>query len=698
VFRRVSEFAAVAVLLPASLGALPFAASGLAAQAPGVDVAAPDAPTPSDPGEWNAPETLDLIRRARQLRQSNAVDPDLRTYAAEARGYVYFFFDRPDSAETVLVKADQVALDVWWRAPSHTRQTIVGLRDEKLLPTKIRYHLDHLTVVQDDFGDLIRLGDGDEVTSVVHPVAPGAETLYDYRLSDSLTISYAGGVVRVHEVRVRPRDFDRPGFVGSIYLDRDRAAIVRMRFSFTPASYVDDYLDYIRVSLDNSLWEGRWWLPYRQEIEIRREIPVFDMMAGSTIRGSFDIRSYDFNVELPDDSFVGRSVRAVSPARQRSFEFERGLFDELEETGGLRPPPSIVEVETQVREVAENHVMSGLVPIRLHGGRLSDFARYDRAEGIFVGAGLTLRPYGTLLVRSTGGYAFGRKRGSGAIELSRGNDADAGWASTLEASWDALGDIGGYTGATLLENTISSAAGSEDYLDPYFRRGVTLSLRSRGEHRVGLQLRFERHLGATDVVSDGPTTEFRPVRSILEGTLGALTLSGRFSLPGSGSMDLRAEAGRLAGHDYASLDGSTRWAFSSVPERWSGEISLAGGVVSNGAPPQKAWLLGGRYTLLGHEYRLFAGRAYWLAKGEVTVPVRPPWLGIRAIAAVGSTHLGTWQLPADWNARDSRGLRGTVGLGLSIGYDAFRFDVGRAVWGTGWEALVSLAPQFRSWL
>ena len=42
-------------------------------------------------------------------------------------------------------------------------------------------------------------------------------------------------------------------------------------FTFTPASYVDPYLDYIRVSLDNALWLGRHWLPRRQETEIRRE-------------------------------------------------------------------------------------------------------------------------------------------------------------------------------------------------------------------------------------------------------------------------------------------------------------------------------------------------------------------------------------------------------------------------------------------
>jgi hypothetical protein len=649
---------------------------------------------------WNDPAVLELVRRARDLRQSDAVDPDFRSYTAAARGYVYFFFDRPDSADRVLVKADQVALDVGWRAPSHTRQTIVGLRDEKLLPTDIRYHLDHLTIVQDDFGDRIVLGDGDEVSAVVHPMALGAEARYDFRLTDSLTISYAAGAeeVRVYEVTVRPRDFDEPAFVGSVYLDRDRAAIVRMSFSFTPASYVDPYLDFIRVSLDNSLWMERWWLPYRQQIEIRREMPFFDLLAGSVIRARFEIRDYDFNADLAAEAFQGRTVRSLSVAEREAFPFERGLFDDLEESGGLSTPPAIEEVETRVRAAVEDQVMSGLAPIRLHGARISDFARYDRAEGVFVGAGVALQPVRSVQVRATGGYAFGRGRASGTLRVSDPSTSTGAWTPSLEAYVDALGDIGGHVGATLLENTITSAAGARDYLDPYFRRGVSLSVRSgvRPEWSVGL--RFESHRQARDVVSDGPESEFRPVRSIDEGELGAVEIGLKLGLPGSGRLGLKATGGRLGNKDFASLDADARWRFQHADGQWTAETSVTAGVVSAGAPAQTLYLLGGRHTLMGHEYRLFAGHMYWLARGEVTVPLRPPWVGIRGFAALGSTVLHDAQLPADWAARDSWGLRGAVGLGLSLGWDSLRFDVGRAVWGTGWEAMLSVAPEFRAWM
>ena len=647
---------------------------------------------------WNDPQVLQLVERARTLRSSTAVDSTFRSYQTTARGYVYFFYDRLDRGENTLVKADQIALDVYWQAPNSTKQVIVGQRDEKLLPTDIRYHLDHLTVVQDDFGDAMRMGDGDEVEAVTHPVAPGSESVYDFLLVDSLSLRYAGGTeeIRVYQVRVRPRDFERPGFVGTIYLDQASAAIVRMSFSFTPASYVDPYLDYIRVSLDNSLWLGRHWLPYRQEVEIRREIPVLDVMAGSVIRGRFEIGAYEFNGALPLSLFAGPRVSAASPAQRAAFPFERGLLDDVEREG-LVVPPSLEEVRTEVAQVVENRVMSGLDPLRVHFAAISEAARYNRAEGLRVGAGFTLRPEGNLTLRLSGGYSFGRRVPSGSIVATR---TGAGRVQPrLEAYWDVLGDIGGYPGAATLENTISAASGKKDYTDPYFRRGATLTFGGAAGTGPSVGFRWEEQRSAEDVVSDDPTdTEFRPVLSIDEGTLGALLLQAPIGIPGGGTATLTGEVGRLAGRTFGTAGAEILWEIRSPELPWHGEVSLGGGAVTGRAPAQSLYFLGGRWTLPGHDYRAFAGERYGLLRAEATYPIVWPYVGIRLIGAAGATYLGSRSLPADWIVKDSNGLRASVGAGLSIGYDAMRVDLARGVPRGGWEVLFSVARQFRAWL
>lgn len=643
---------------------------------------------------WNDPRVLELLDRARVVRSSAVVDSSFRAYSAEARGYVYFFIDRPDSDERTLVKADQIALEIYWRAPNQTGQRIVGLRDRKLLPTNIRYHLDHLTVVQDDFGDRIRLGDGDEVSAVIHPVAPGAADVYDYRLADSLSIRYGGGEdeVRVYEVRVRPRDPDRPGFIGSVYLDRANAAIVRMSFTFTPASYVDGYLDYIRISLDNSLWEGRHWLPYRQEVELRRELPQLDFLAGSVIRGRFEIGSYEFNPPLEDAPFNVRGVTAASPADRAAFPFEEGLFDDLEREG-LAPPPSLEEIRSRAREIVADRALSGLGPLRLHVPSVSDVARYDRAEGFFVGAGLNLRPIAGTLARVSGGYAFGREKPSFLVSFAGESEAIV---PVLEARWDALRDIGPIPATVPVLSSFGAALLDEDYLDPYFVRGARVTLRGpRPGEGWSASLSLERHESARLVVAG----DFRPVRAVDEGTLGALELSAPLPLPAGGEGRTTGMVGRLGSSGFATLRGSALWRIGSRGAGWSGVAAADAGVGTVETPAQARFLLGGPGTLPGHGVRAFEGRAFWLARAEATHPLAVPWLGVRLTGSVGATHLADAdRLPDAWSGLTSDGVRASVGVGLSFGWDVLRLDLARGLPDGGWALVFSVEPRFHPFL
>ena len=648
---------------------------------------------PSDPEPWNGPRARALIERAQAARRESS--GALGSYRADAHGYVYFFIDQPDQAEHVLVKADQVALELFWKAPDRARQRLVGRRDEKVLPTRIRYHLDHLTVVQDDFGDMIRLGDGDEVSAVVHPVAPGAGAVYDYLLTDSLTLAYGvdGSEVRVYELRVRPKDMGRPGVIGSVYVDRARAAIVRMSFSFTPTSYVDDYLDHITISLDNSLWDGVHWLPYRQEIEIRREIPLLDFSSGSVIRTRFEIGGYDFETPIDDDLFDGTTLLAVSPARREAFPFDRGLFDEIDEEG-LTVSTTMEEVRSQVREVAEEEVLSGLDPLRLSLDGLSDFARYNRAEGLYLGGGFTARPRGGLRARASAGYAFGRRGPSGVLRLTgEGERRGPG----LSLYWDDVVDIGRNPGATPMTNTIGAASAGEDFLDPYFRRGVTAG-RAVAGGPVVLSVAWERHRSAESVVDSTETRPFRPVRGIDDGDYLATKLSYERVRPARSRAALEVTAARLGTRSHLGATLDVDRFLGSAREGVHGLLSAQLGAVTANAPAQALFLLGGRHTIPGHPYRAYVGNLYALASAEGTVPIRPPYVGLRFFGIAAASHLSVTDLHPDWVARDTDGVRGSFGAGLSLGWDTLHLDVARGIRGSGWEAVFSVTERFRGWM
>jgi hypothetical protein len=643
---------------------------------------------------WNDARVMALVARARALRRSTVVDSAMRSYQADARGYVYFFVDRKDTGQRTLVKADQIALDVFWQAPDKTKQRIVGLRDRKVLPTDIHYHLDHLTVVQDDFGDRIRIGDGDEVSSVVHPLAPGSSRTYDFLLADSLSLTYEGETqeVRVYDVRVRPKDPHRPGFIGSVYLDRTTAAIVRMDFTFTPASYVDPSLDYIRISLDNSRWLGRFWLPYRQELEIRREIPVLDFMAGTVIEGRFQIGSYRFNQALSPTLFVTPGVTAAPPAQRRAFPFERGLFDDLDRKG-LAPTPTLRQIRAEARRLVTQQALSGLSPLRLYVHSVSDVLRYDRAEGLRLGAGFEVRPEPGASLRASMGYAFGRHEPS--VEVTA-RGAPRSVTPTVDAYWDAMRDIGPIPAEVTALNTFSSALGGVDHLDPYFVRGMRLTLAGAEAGRgLSLSLRWEDQRSAHVVVS-GPV---RPVRTVDDGVLGAVDARLRFSIPGSGSGDVTASLGRLENRTFGTGLATARWVLRGTNHSWALDLDASAGAVGHEAPAQDLFLLGGLGTLPGYPFRSFVGDAFGLARAEATLPLLPPWVGIRGIASLGCTHFTRSRtLPPGWDTHDSGGLRPSAGVGLSLAWDVLRLDLARGLRGGHWQLIFSVDPRFGPWL
>ena len=659
---------------------------------------------------WDDARVRELVGRARLARSAVVVDDSMRSYQADARGYVYFFLDRAGSEETNLVKTDQIALEVFWKAPDSTRQRIVGLRDEATLPTNINYHLDHLTVVQDDYDNLIRIGDGDEVSSVVHPVAPGSDRVYEFRIADSLTISFPGPrePVRVYEVEVRPRDFSRPGFVGTVFIDRASAAIVRMNFTFTSASYVDEYLDYIRISLDNSLWDGQFWLPYEQRVELRREVPWFDFPAGSVIRGRYEIRNYRFNEPLPAFLFQGSTVTALPRANREAFPFEEGLHEQVDREG-LGPSPSLEEVRAQAARIAGQQLVGGLRRQRVWVPQTSFAARRNRAEGSTLGAGAAWRASDRLTIRAGGGYAFGARHPYATVrsQWTSGSVATP-WTWSLDAHLHQDRDLGPFPLASGVGNSIAGILGDSDYRDLYFATGARLSLRP-SDSPWEATLALEQHESATSL-SFG-----RPLLPITEGTLASGTLAFDDQLPGrAGQAGFRLGAevtlGRFDPTDatgpsrqrgnqtFGSASGSLSWTRTSWESGFDAQASLRGGWSSSSAPAQTRTLLGGRGTLVGYPLRTFVGDRWMLYHVEGFRDLAVPWVRVGAFGSIGATWLRPDALPAGWTGSETGLARWTAGLSARWLWDILRTDVGRGLNGGEWQLHLSIHKRFWPWL
>lgn len=648
---------------------------------------------------WNGSRALELIQRARTVRADQQVDSAFRSYQSRANGFVYFFIDRPDEEERTLIKADQIALDVFWRAPNEAKQRIIGQRDEAVLPTNIKYHLDHLTVVQDDFGDRIRLGDGDEVEAVLHPAAPDSERMYDFRLADSLTISF-GGVrepLRVYELQVRPKNPDAPGIVGSVFVDRASAALVRMSFIFTAASYVDPYLDYIRISLDNSLWMDKYWLPYRQEVEIRREMPAIDFLAGSIIRGRFEIGGYDFNLDLPDVLFRTTTVSAVPLAQREAFPFERGLFDDLEEAG-LAPSKELNRIQSQVREMAMQQAVGGLNPLRLHWPSASDGLRYNRAEGWVTAVGTSFH-VGETRLRLLGGWAFGPDELQAQAALSR---RLLGGTGTFTWRQNRSRDLGPLPGASGIVNTLASAGG-KDYSDFYHVSGGELAwdgpLMGR---RFKLRLRAEEESGREITVTN--SASFRAPTSITDQRRVSLRAAVEERTRWGGRLEVAGDVGYSestrggVGRAIGGLEVTAAWEQARFDDAIGALVEVRAGQRFGTVAIQDLYYLGGRGTVPGVGFRERAGDAYLLAGAEVGRTVVAPWLSLHLLARAGWTRADSTPSPDRALVYGKEGWLGSFGAGVDVLWETMRIDVMRGVPNGRWEVVFSVRPDLAGWM
>ncbi|MGH7475900.1 MAG: hypothetical protein ACRELD_06405 [Longimicrobiales bacterium] len=642
-----------------------------------------------------------MIERAVERRAEPVADSGLIDYQADARGFVYFFLDREDTEERTLIKTDQVALELYWSMHGLSKQRIVGLRDESRLPNRMHYHLDHLTVVQNEFGDLIRMGDGDEVRDVPHPAAPGADSVYQYRLADSLSLYLPGSrePIRVYELQVRPRDFGRSAIIGSLFVDRATADIVKLTFTFTPASYVDRRLDYIRVSLENGLWEGRYWLPYEQRVEIRRQLPELDLPAGAIIRGRFQIGDYELNTGLPIHFFSGRRVEVVSEAEREAFPFEEALYADLGEEG-LERPADLASLRSTAIRIAGERRLSGLPRLRLLAPGASSVLRYNRAEGLFLGAGVSAVPQPGAEFELAGGYAFAAQRPAATASLSVGQTIE------LRAFHRELRDLGPYRGTAGLLNTFAAGLAGRDYLDPYFASGAALRLRHAlgNAARIVADARLEEHHAATlntERTWLGATADFRPLPPITTGVQAELDLGVDWTRGTEHTRQLAATINALIG----GIDGAyARHSVSLRATQPFGVIRTAlrlhadAAAVVGEVPVQRLFFLGGRGTVPGYAFRDFVGDRMLRLSAEAVHSIWDPWLTLRGVAYAAAVRDTRPQLdiPQRPPLSDPRFGTGTsagllsAGLGIGLLADVLRLDLVRGLGEhSRWELVVS---------
>ena len=662
---------------------------------------------------WNDQRTRALVERATERRARQLADTGLVDYKATAHGYLTFLaqFGEGFPEPPKIVKADELGLEVYWRAPDLSKQRIMGRRDTLLLPTDINYHRDHLGIVQNNFRNIIRIGEGDEVRDVPHPLSPAGLEAYDFAIRDSLQIRLGPRVLDVYEVRVRPRDDLQPRAIGAVYIDRETGEVVRMAFSFTRAALIDKDLEDVSIVLENALIEGRYWLPRRQEVEIRRTGSWLDYPARGIIRGRWEICCYEVNTGIPVSYFSGPEIVMAPPAEraQKPSPFTGHILDSLPSDVRAVTDEDVRKVQEEARALVRGHALARSRRLLLSARHISDIARFNRVEGLALGAGVLQRLGSGLAVAASGRYGFSDEqfKGRGAIEYRTG----AG-SSLILATERQYRDVSDDRETSLLRNTIAAQEFGSDYTDTYDVRGTSLAASlARTGWRPTFELAYERH--------EPLAVHARPASGSFEPTIPALSLhESRATLKLDRPTSLTFGGYEIGAHLSVSAirrekapaprDQLLRPSLVLDLERPFGTSRLllhtiAAGVFSGDpVPPQHLVYLGGPTSGPGYNFHEFSGRGGVSQRIEwrFLAPFVPIPLG-RYGRVPGTVTLAPFAT-AVWIDRSApfesvrQGWYPAIGLGALTVFDILRLDVARGLRDGRWTFSIDVGRDFWS--
>jgi hypothetical protein len=430
--------------------------------------------------------------------------------------------------------------------------------------------------------------------------------------------------------------------------------------------------------LDNALWEGRFWLPYLQEVEIRRRATWLDIPARGIIRGRWEIDGYQFNVGLAASWFRGEEITAVPKAERDSFPWHEPLSSAIQ---GIAEPVrenDLEAVRTEVSRIAGRRVLTGLKRRRLGARSLSDLIRFNRVEGLAAGAGFVWRtPDDAFEVRALGSYGFSDGAGKGEVTIS---SAD-GLALSL---YRTVRDIPDAPVIAPLVNSVAAQEWGDDYGDYYRATGAELSATFRTSPRSEVVFAVQRQRVESQSINAAPAAgAFRPNPAVHDGWFNAGVFTARRLSEGFAvRRDVAGEASIEIGNDYARLSGTAHLLIplGAGSQRLLTRAEFGWG--SDELPPHRAFVLGGRATLLGDEFREWGGRRAALLHLEYRAAVPFFTLGVGPAHTPGSLTVAPY-VAAGWTDKTialtpwqhTPQTRVTLGLGAEW-LGVFRIEAG----------------------
>jgi hypothetical protein len=289
--------------------------------------------------------------------------------------------------------------------------------------------------------------------------------------------------------------------------------------------------------------------------------------------------------------------------------------------------------------------------------------------------------------RARGSYGFADRRGDGALT----GRLAIGRLALGAGVYREVRDVADAPIVAPVVNSLGAQEFGDDYGDYVRVTGGRLMLQGPAGSRATWRIALAREGVASLSVRAAPATgAYRP-NAPLGGssldlvTLGLSRLGEGFAVRRDRAYDVTLEAGRVdGGATYLRLAASGHVLIPLGATRLLARAQ--GGIASADLPAHRAFVLGGRATLLGDDFRAWGGRAAGLLHLEWRVRAPFPSLSLGPAARTPNTFTLAPYVAAGWTDRPVAGtpwratpaMRVTTGLGLEW-LGVFRFEAGYGV-------------------
>ncbi len=695
---------------------------------------------PTDTTTYATEATRLLVERA--VVRHGAEDAGVSDYLARFRYRISFGLGRRRWAEVPNAAVEEQEGRVHWARPNDLRVEVLGRRAAvRSGNLSLNSSFDRPWFFPRGLGDSIRVfGNDVPPRAALHPLAMDGPSWYRYRITDSIQVSTPEGRrLKLITVEVMPRRKGPALVAGRLWFDAASADLVRFSFRFVGTELwldpdEDDPGSARRINrivsriltldadLEYALQGERYWMPYRQVVSGRVELPwLGDLVVPFEARTTFEDYEVNtgqpvvFTVPLPPEVQDPEELRKLARVRQDSlredrrrrrngadvpedslarddvgrwedgrFEIHRAPAESLSAYGGWGDSLTLADDPTGDRILRD--VQSDLERMTVdlppdltgrprHGftwARIPELVRFNRVQGLAPGLGYEWRLPGSgfTTLRADARFGFSDQRLTGGLGLIR-EAPGARW--TLRAAREvASGDP--FSRANAFGNSLNGIFAGHDDADYHLALGGWL--RREGSLGIGLELtttvRVERQESvgreARSWLNDalGGTGNFPGNPAIVEGTyagaeirLDGGVLRSRWSLVA----DVLGNGDRGTARVHGTVR-RTLWSGGAAPA-----LTLRAAMSTRHPLPQQAFRLGGQQTVRGFDYGTRGGEALWAA--QLDWPLRRGFLQPIVFADAG-------QSAAAADLFDSRVLAGG-GLGLGLLGGLVRFDLSHPI-------------------